>query len=50
MPVSDTFITNQSLLQEVITRMKQEGAKKLHILTDFDRTLTTATVDGKPVP
>lgn len=43
-------ITNPEKLRETIEEMKKDGAEKLHVLTDFDRTLTTAKVDGKSMP
>lgn len=43
-------ITNPEKLEQSIEEMKKDGAEKLHILTDFDRTLTTAKVDGKSMP
>lgn len=43
-------ITNPEKLQEAVEAIKKDGADRLHILTDFDRTLTTAKVDGKSMP
>lgn len=34
-------------LKEKISKMKQDGASNLHIVSDFDRTLTKAFVNGK---
>jgi len=36
--------------EEKIQQLKSGGASKLHILSDFDRTLTYPTLDGKKVP
>lgn len=36
-------------MQEKIDKIKQDGISKLHIITDFDKTLTKAFVDGKKV-
>jgi 5'-nucleotidase len=37
-------------LEAVKLNFKSGGAQKIHILSDFDRTLTTAFVQGKSVP
>lgn len=47
---NEIVISNKERLEKTIEAMKKEGADKLHILADFDRTLTTAFVDGKSVP
>ncbi len=44
------IITNEAGFQDVEARIKSDGAENLHIIADFDRTLTKAFVDGKPVP
>jgi len=46
----EVIISNSERLSEIKERIKKGGADRLHILTDFDRTLTTAFVDGKSVP
>ena len=43
-------ISNPEKLKETTEEIKKDGPDKLHILTDFDRTLTTAKVDGKSMP
>lgn len=37
-------------IDKIVKRMKKGGAAKLHILADFDRTLTLAFVNGVPTP
>jgi 5'-nucleotidase len=44
------IVRNQTLLEATKKVMKKGGAHDLHVLADFDRTLTTALVDGKNVP
>ncbi|MGE0793009.1 MAG: hypothetical protein AB7V77_02385 [Candidatus Woesearchaeota archaeon] len=40
-------IKNPELLKEKISKIKADGKNKLHIVSDFDRTLTYCFVDGK---
>ncbi len=40
--MQNIIIPNQKHLEEVKQRMKQQGKNKLHVLADFDRTLTKA--------
>lgn len=37
-------------VDRIIKKMSKGGAKKLHVLADFDRTMTLAFVDGTPTP
>jgi len=37
-------------LEKTKKAISEDGAEKLHVLADFDRTLTTAFVNGKSVP
>lgn len=46
----EIVISNKERLEEIKKAMKNDGVGKLHVLADFDRTLTTAFVDGKSVP
>lgn len=49
--VKNTPIKSNSIkLTKVINRIKKAGSEKLHVLADFDRTLTKAYVNGKIVP
>ena len=43
-------ISNLKKFKKLKKLISKAGAENLHILTDFDRTLTTAFVDGKSVP
>lgn len=47
---TEVHLTNQEKLKETIEKMKADGPDRLHVLADFDRTLTMAHVDGKSVP
>jgi len=44
------FIPNPSNLEKIKKAIVKAGPEKLHILADFDSTLTRAYVDGKEVP
>jgi len=44
------YISNPKEVERKIGRIKKDGLKNLQILTDFDRTLTKAFVDGEPTP
>lgn len=48
--MQEAIITNEAHLEALKGAIKNGGADNLHVLTDFDRTLTTAFVDGKSVP
>ena len=43
-------IPNKKALEEKIEKIKKSGIKALHVISDFDRTLTKAFVKGKFVP
>jgi len=43
-------IQNPKNLEKLKERFKKDGADKIHVLSDFDRTLTTAFIDGKSMP
>lgn len=43
-------IPDREALERVIKKMAKDGCEHFHVLTDFDRTLTTAFVDSKPSP
>ncbi len=43
------IITNQEKLEQIKSEMKKGGVESLHILADFDRTLTKMFVNGKKV-
>lgn len=44
------IISDQGKLKKVKESISKDGPKKLHVLTDFDRTLTKAFVNGESVP
>ncbi len=46
----NVIIPNEKELGKKIEAMASDGADKLHILSDFDRTLTQAFVDGQKSP
>ncbi len=48
--VSKLYIPNQDLFDEKIKKLKTDGVSKLHIISDFDRTLTGGLADGKIPP
>jgi hypothetical protein len=45
--MKDVIISDELELEDKIKRMAEDGVKKLHVLADFDRTLTKAFVDGQ---
>jgi hypothetical protein len=48
--MENIVIPQPEKLENLKKSISKDGAKKLHILSDFDRTLTTAFVDGKSIP
>ncbi len=48
--MGNIIISNEKKLNETIKRISNQGADRLHILSDFDRTLTNAFVNGEKVP
>jgi len=48
--MQNIIIPNKKKLNETIQRMKKDGKDKLHVLSDFDRTLTQSSVNGKRIP
>lgn len=43
-------ISNKNKLEKIKYKIHRAGPNKLHVLTDFDRTLTKNFVDGKEIP
>ncbi|MDD5769950.1 MAG: hypothetical protein PHE25_03200 [Candidatus Gracilibacteria bacterium] len=41
-----TIISNQKYFEEILSKIKKDGLEKLHILADFDKTLTKAFSNG----
>lgn len=48
--LENVVILNSSELEKIKKEFQRGGAKKLHILSDFERTLTYAFVNGEMVP
>ncbi|MBL7150752.1 hypothetical protein ISS86_02370 [Candidatus Microgenomates bacterium] len=48
--MKNIIIPNPKKLEKLKKTIAKNGSEKLHILSDFDRTLTTAFVDKKAVP
>ncbi len=46
----DVIIPNKKKLDTLIKNFQKDGKERIHVLTDFDRTLTKAYVDGKKIP
>ena len=44
------LISNPKKLAKLLAAFKRGGAAKIHVLADFDRTLTKAFINGKKVP
>lgn len=49
MVIEKIIIKNKKNLEKLKQNFRKEGNLKIHILADFDRTLTCATINGKPV-
>ncbi len=49
MPKEEIVISTTERLEKIKREMAEAGPEKLHVLTDFDNTLTKAFVDGKKV-
>ncbi|MBL7148244.1 MAG: hypothetical protein ISS82_05450 [Nanoarchaeota archaeon] len=48
--MENVIISNLSKLKDLKNRFKDGGVEKFHVISDFDRTLTKAFVDGKKFP
>ena len=48
--MEQVYFHNKELLQQKIEGIKSQGLDKLHIVSDFDRTLTKCFFDGKKIP
>lgn len=48
--MENIIIPSQENLEKIKRAIALDGPSKLHVLADFDKTLTTAFVAGKPVP
>ena len=49
MKTKNIFIVDKQQLNEKIKKFKQDGISKIHIVSDFDRTLTRFEVNGEKV-
>lgn len=49
-PLKNIEIPDKAKLEKTIKQIKADGPESLHILADFDRTLTRAFIDGQPIP
>jgi len=48
--MENVIIVNQEELETAKKSIAEDGVKKLHVLADFDRTLTKAFVNGEEIP
>lgn len=48
--MENAIVATQKKLNQKVQVMAEGGAGKLHVLADFDRTLTAAYVNGLPTP
>lgn len=48
--MKNVVIKNPEKLEKLEERFRKDGVGTIHVLSDFDRTLTTAFVDGKAMP
>ena len=48
--MSEVIIVNQANLAALKKRFKEGGLNEVHVLSDFDRTLTQSYVDGRRIP
>ena len=48
--MNDIIYTNKQDFEQKLENMQKDGVEKMHILADFDRTLTKAFLDGKSRP
>ncbi len=48
--MNNIIFSNRDKFERIRKEFKEEGLSKIHILADFDKTLTKASVDGKDIP
>jgi len=48
--MENIIISDEKKFKEIEERFKEDGLNKIHILADFDKTLTKAFVDGEETP
>ncbi len=47
--MTDILIPDPESFQTKLAMLIEGGAEHLHVIADFDRTLTKAFIDGKPM-
>lgn len=50
MPFKNVIIKNKEKLSEIKKRIALSGTEKIHVVSDFDKTLTSCFVDGEKIP
>ncbi len=48
--MADQYICDQEKFTSTLQAMKTSGLEEIHVVADFDGTLTTTTINGQPVP
>jgi cytosolic 5'-nucleotidase 3 len=48
--MENVYFQNEEILLQKIRQIKLRGANKLHVVSDFDRTLTNCMYEGKKIP
>jgi len=48
--MANIIISNEKKFKEIERKFQEDGLNKIHILADFDKTLTRAFVDNKEIP
>ncbi len=46
----NVVIPDRKIFKKLVKKFKEQGKDKIHVLADFDRTLTTAFVNGEKTP
>ncbi|MCX8179346.1 MAG: hypothetical protein N3E38_01235 [Candidatus Aenigmarchaeota archaeon] len=44
------LISNEKRFEKIKLKIKKDGLSKLHVVSDFDRTLTYGKVNGRKIP
>jgi len=48
--IENIIVSNPTKLENLKKSISEDGIENFHVLTDFDRTLTTSSVNGKKIP
>ncbi len=48
--IEEIYFSNKGILNKKISEIKKDGISRLHIVSDFDRTLTRCFYNGKKLP